>query len=275
MSAFKKLRKSDVIVVPFGANKLWNLSGSAALISSSYNTTFCLGVNRSGSLFNPLTEATSSNGTYPSQVYNTIKQLYYQNFLTSSYQESGSWDGFNQSTLNTIKYFPTSSSAQILVLSIPQELYGSKIMPNTFNFISNTLSFIDDGEGNLFSGSIFLGNIVYPHGLLVFTSGGFNYSTLSSSFNGIISFKNEHIIFENEIRCLVRESELNYSQNPTITSDPSGSLRDFATGSGFTPYVTTVGLYNEQNELLAIGKMAQPVPMSQTTDMTFIIRYDT
>jgi len=41
------------------------------------------------------------------------------------------------------------------------------------------------------------------------------------------------------------------------------------------PYVTTVGLYNDDNELLMVGKLGQPVRMSDETDTTFVIRYDT
>ncbi len=89
-----------------------------------------------------------------------------------------------------------------------------------------------------------------------------------------IGFKNEHIIYENEVRCKIGENEFNMSTNPTITTDNSGSLRDFATSSFFAPYVTTVGLYNERNELLVVAKLAKPLPLSSTTDTTIIIKYD-
>jgi len=89
-----------------------------------------------------------------------------------------------------------------------------------------------------------------------------------------LSFKNKYTVYENEIICTVGENEFNMTQNPTITTDDSGSLRDFATGSIFKPYVTTVGLYNDNNELLLVGKFAQPLPMSDVTDTTFVIRYD-
>jgi len=49
---------------------------------------------------------------------------------------------------------------------------------------------------------------------------------------------------------------------------------DFATGSYFQPYVTTIGLYNDANELVAVGKLAQPVPKSRYTDMTFVVKFD-
>ena len=74
----------------------------------------------------------------------------------------------------------------------------------------------------------------------------------------------------------IRILENNYSQNPSIKS---GSFDDvyynFATGSEFIPYVTTVGLYNEVNELLVVGKLSIPVPVSQFVDTTIMINFDT
>jgi hypothetical protein len=43
----------------------------------------------------------------------------------------------------------------------------------------------------------------------------------------------------------------------------------------FTPYVTTIGLYNDDNELLMVAKLGKPIMISPDTDMTFIVRYDT
>ena len=94
----------------------------------------------------------------------------------------------------------------------------------------------------------------------------------TGSFN--LSFQNEHIIYENEIHCTVRESEFNLSYNPSLQSDNSGSLYGFATSASFTPYVTTIGLYNDNNELLMVAKLAKPIMVSSNTSMTFIIKYD-
>lgn len=92
-----------------------------------------------------------------------------------------------------------------------------------------------------------------------------------------LSFQNEHIIHENEVRCIIRESEFNLSYNPSLVtgSYASGSLLYFATGSDFTPYVTTIGLYNNTNELLMVAKLGKPIMISPDTDMTFIVKYDT
>jgi hypothetical protein len=97
-----------------------------------------------------------------------------------------------------------------------------------------------------------------------------------------LSFKNEHTVYENEVRCVIQNTEFNLSYNPTLVNNyQSGSLKNFATGSTlpsgsfFTPYATTLGLYNNNNELLAVAKFGKPILMSPYTDMTFVIKYDT
>jgi hypothetical protein len=91
-----------------------------------------------------------------------------------------------------------------------------------------------------------------------------------------VIFKNEHTIYENEVRCLVLESDYNLSYNPTLVSGSysNGILKDFATGSDFYVYATTIGLYNDENELLAVAKLGKPIMMSPNTDMTFVVKYD-
>lgn len=59
-----------------------------------------------------------------------------------------------------------------------------------------------------------------------------------------------------------------------VSPDYSGILQDNVTGSDFRPYVTTIGLYNETNDLLVVGKLATPYPIPSNTDITFIMRWD-
>ena len=104
--------------------------------------------------------------------------------------------------------------------------------------------------------------------------------THTGSFS--LSFKNEHTVYENEVRCVIQNTEFNLSYNPTLVNNyQSGSLKNFATGSTlpsgsfFTPYATAIGLYNDDNDLLAVAKFGKPILMSPYTDMTFVVRYDT
>lgn len=48
-----------------------------------------------------------------------------------------------------------------------------------------------------------------------------------------------------------------------------------ATHSDFGTYVTTVGLYNDNNELVAIGKIAKPIKNDKEMSLSFVVRFDT
>ena len=93
-----------------------------------------------------------------------------------------------------------------------------------------------------------------------------------------INFQGSHLIYEHEYQCTIQEDEFNDTMNISarkIKSNQSEELADFTTGSLFKPYVTTIGLYNEDKELLVVGKLAQPIRTSDETDTTFVIRWDT
>lgn len=92
--------------------------------------------------------------------------------------------------------------------------------------------------------------------------------------NFTISFQNEHVIYEQNVKCTVKEYEFNNSYNPSLLESGSSDVKGYVTASYFTPYVTTVGLYNDNHELLAVAKFAQPIPLSQNTDTNFMLRID-
>ena len=89
-----------------------------------------------------------------------------------------------------------------------------------------------------------------------------------------ITFKNNHIIYEQEIRCVIRENEFNYSQNPTLQTGSFGELKEFALNDDFSPYFTTVGLYNDNNELLAVAKLNKPLKKDFTKELLLRIKLD-
>jgi hypothetical protein len=136
----------------------------------------------------------------------------------------------------------------------------------------------DDGEGNVYNNinNLKCGNIIYPHGLITITSGGF-HSNLKEFITGsgvTCSFSSSMTIFETQYKCTIRENEFNFSLNPSLMSGSEGQTYNFVTGSIFTPYITTVGLYNENQELLAVAKLAKPLNSSDTTDTTILINFD-
>jgi hypothetical protein len=108
-----------------------------------------------------------------------------------------------------------------------------------------------------------------------------------------LNFKTSQPIFTHNYHCKLRESEFNYTYNPSALSSSlktvydntdtvystsyavtGGELNNNVTGSEFQPYMTSVGLYNDANQLIAVGKMNRPVPKSANTEMTIIVKID-
>jgi hypothetical protein len=58
-------------------------------------------------------------------------------------------------------------------------------------------------------------------------------------------------------------------------STPLPAVKYFVTSSYFVPYVTTIGLYNDQYELLAVAKVSEPIQRTFDVTQTFTVRFDT
>jgi len=148
----------------------------------------------------------------------------------------------------------------------------------------------DNGEGNLYTVDTLLtdpvGIVVYTHGMVLLTDQALMTNFTSSTVT--IDFQSARTIYETQYKCTIRENEFNYSLNPSLLSGSNfvnpllttgslntlGQVYDFVTGSFFSPYITTVGLYNDNNELLAVAKLSQPLPTSRTTDMSILVNLD-
>lgn len=287
MSAFKRLKKADVTTLPYVANKQWRfeneqlLANSIIMYSASYQST----------RFDLNNDPTNS-GEYSRLLFDSINHLYYHQFsgsyldptsLNSSllyesasiHRPSGSYYNYFPK-YHFRKSFPTGSHEEIKIISIPNEIYGLGIKPGSYTQVQGDSSkyfFTDDGFGNVLNnGSDYVGNIFYEHGIIVITDSGIG-SLVDN--NIVITFKNNHIIFEKSVKCSVKDYEMNYSYNKTLlTSGSITELSGFATGSTFSPYITMVGLYNDSNDLLAVAKFSQPVPTSLKTDFTAIVKLD-
>jgi hypothetical protein len=282
MGYLKTLTSNDVIVTPFTVNKTFS--------GTEYYSYF----TGSNSIY-PLVGGTEGTAS-AALVFNSIKQLYYGNYIfgsnglisnaaTASFNTDGTITGpayttnyINSlpNTIGSLRYYV--SNGNIGVVSIPSKYYGNYIQPNSLQIIISASSipsgsYRDDGEGNIISSSIHAGNIIYEDGILIFTGTGSGVGTTFSVSN--TEFQSSITLYETQYKCTIRANEYNYSLNPSLLkSGSTDTYKDFVTGSNFSPYVTTVGLYNENQELIAVGKLAQPLPTSQTTDTTILINID-
>jgi hypothetical protein len=72
----------------------------------------------------------------------------------------------------------------------------------------------------------------------------------------------------------LQNNEFNYTSNNTFYSGSSNVLKWASMYDNPRTYVTTVGLYNNNKELIAVAKLAQPLPLSSVTDTNIIINLD-
>jgi hypothetical protein len=334
MGAYKQFLASDIVVTPFEVNKAFHFEGASELTASGVGIDRFLGTNIPG-LFNPATAPTTGQVStqYQSLVYSSIKELYYTNYLSSSYGDpantasifpgsntagdvlvgttpsDGRYFNYLQTTLSYQRYFPTGSGDIIGVISIPSRLFGDYIQPKSFIYTTLSGSLTDDGEGNIIDENLeIVGNIFYYQGLITITTSnpiGYGFVTYGNTLYGgqsgdntsilgyvtssnvTCSFSSSYKIHETQYKCTISENEFNFSQNPSLSSGstsisssvgtfftPGQYLTNNITGSYFSPYVTTVGLYDENQNLLAVGKLSQPLPVSPTTDTTILINLD-
>ena len=54
----------------------------------------------------------------------------------------------------------------------------------------------------------------------------------------------------------------------------AGSLKDHLTGSAFPTYITEVGLFDDNEDLIGIAKISKPIPKSRKIPMRFYVRMD-
>lgn len=92
--------------------------------------------------------------------------------------------------------------------------------------------------------------------------------------NTAITFQNETIINSTIFFCRAAASDFNYSTNPTYT-DANGKIVVVknTTDQPFS-YITTVGLYSNKDELLAVAKLSRPIEKNPNNELTIRVRLD-
>ena len=71
----------------------------------------------------------------------------------------------------------------------------------------------------------------------------------------------------------MNNNEFNYSSNPTYLSNSKIRVKDTSLDQPVS-YVTTVGLYSANNELLAVAKVSEPIKKTPDTELTLRVRLD-
>ena len=119
-----------------------------------------------------------------------------------------------------------------------------------------------------------IGNVFTKQGIAVISTPDYRYDDLIQRVPFTASYRSTKTIHELNVLTRIDAGDFNMSSNLTLTKDNDETYKDFATGSIFSPYITTIGLYNDAGQLLAIGKPAQPIKKRSDVDINFVVQLD-
>jgi hypothetical protein len=296
----KEIPKSDIIIRPMKVYKEWTLDE---------NDIYPIFGTRGANTLIDIDNDDTSHGYNQKVIHASIKSQFYTNPSTASILTEV---GLRKSYASTDERILEDD---IAVFSIPQIYYGEGIKVGTVTLEDEQLGriYTDDGYSNLIdSGSNIKGNIFYDRGLVIISKDIVSGSVLSQF---TLNFRSTKTIFENEVFIPVLESEFNYSQNPSAVYEDGGRLYTHImqrpgstkigdlvtssfydagikwvnsaflqyeasssldqTGSFLAPYITTIALYDNELNMVAVAKLPQPIKSLPDYPVNFIIRFDT
>lgn len=131
----------------------------------------------------------------------------------------------------------------------------------------------DRTEGGTFMQTNHVGNVFAKQGIAVISTPDYRFhNILNAPYTA--SYKSTVTTYELGVVANADAGDFNMSMNLTLTDDSDVTYKNFVTGSAFAPYITTIGLYDDAGQLLAIGKLAQPIRKRSDVDMNFLVRLD-
>ena len=200
----------------------------------------------------------------------------------------------------------TDNLHNFYVISVDRARYKEKLLPGTFQLVTDSGSYIDNSattttitygdagrEYKLVSGSIAdgahdttevgyflpdIGTILVSTGSIATGSGvqsNVNEENSEKFLDALTSIRinSEETVSSQFAFVRVRNSEFNYSTNPSNITG-SGDLRHDVMINSPQSYITSVGLYNDNNDLLAVAKLSQPLLKDFTKEALVRIKLD-
>jgi hypothetical protein len=167
-----------------------------------------------------------------------------------------------QGTLNTVggDYGILSSSADgvggIVFYQAGVMVLTSSVWSGTTDFYSSSTDGIRDFDEQLVSGSI------------SGSADAFRHRMQNLQLNNTTEI-NSTVYF-----CRMPHNKFNYSSNPTYLNAGQVRVKNGNRQNSPISYVTTIGLYNSQNELLAVAKLSEPLRKDPTQELTLRVRLD-
>ena len=107
-------------------------------------------------------------------------------------------------------------------------------------------------------------------------SDGFNNTKLFTAISGGASFtlNSQETLTSDYVFVRARNSEFNYSENPSFIAGSTGEVIYDNFINAPQVYLTTIGMYNDSNELIAVAKMSRPLLKDFTKEALVRVKLD-
>lgn len=105
----------------------------------------------------------------------------------------------------------------------------------------------------------------------------FTIKTIGNNFRNRlanISFNNTTELNSTIYFCRANHNEFNYSTNPTYLSSSQIIVKDQNPTNDPVSYITTIGLYSPNNELMGVAKLSEPLKKTPSQEFTLRVRLD-
>ncbi len=108
----------------------------------------------------------------------------------------------------------------------------------------------------------------------LYSTGSNKIGLTTGSYTSSFFLNSQETITSDFVFCRARNAEFNYTENPSFISGSTGAVLYDLFVNNPTTYITTVGMYNDQNELLAVAKLSKPLKKDFTKEALIRVKLD-
>lgn len=105
---------------------------------------------------------------------------------------------------------------------------------------------------------------------------GLNYRKIYSAISGgaLFTMQSQETISADYVFVRVKNAQFNYTENPSFTNASTGEVNYPIFINNPQTYITTIGMYNDAGDLLAVAKMSRPLPKDFTKEALVRVKLD-
>ena len=201
-------------------------------------------------------------------------QLYVNNSLQGSSTDSINADVFFTDSVTDLVFGGYISSSLEVIPQLSGSIDEVRLYDKSLTSTERGYLYTNPYNTNI------IGNVYYKHGILVINNLSGSYANIYKSSADSLKFDSVIKIRELRTEFTKNPGEFNFTLNPSIfnkttkfsqkelLSNVSSSFDDFS------PYITTIGLMNEKQEILAVAKLKKALKSNLDLPIKFVIRMD-